>query len=78
VQHGDRDVQLVELYARQAAEIIERARLHAQARDLATLERRRAVQLRALADSALALSAADTLDDLLPSRRSGRRSPSRA
>jgi serine phosphatase RsbU (regulator of sigma subunit)/putative methionine-R-sulfoxide reductase with GAF domain len=65
VRHGDRDLQLVELYARQAAEIIERARLHTQARDLANLERRRAAQLRALADSALALSAADTLDELL-------------
>ncbi|MGI8535852.1 MAG: SpoIIE family protein phosphatase [Mycobacteriales bacterium] len=59
------DLELVELYARQAAEIVERARLHGQARQLAALERRRAVQLRALADSALALTAADSLDDLL-------------
>ncbi len=60
-----RHLELVELYARQAAEIVERARLHGQARKLAALERRRAVQLRALADSALALSAADSLDVLL-------------
>jgi serine phosphatase RsbU (regulator of sigma subunit)/putative methionine-R-sulfoxide reductase with GAF domain len=65
VAHGDRDLKLVELYARQAAEIVERARLHAEARELTALERRRAVQLRALADSALELSAADTLDELL-------------
>lgn len=60
-----RAVSLVELYARQAAEIVERARMHAEARLLAELERRRAGQLRALASAALALSAADTLDDLL-------------
>lgn len=59
------DLELVALYARQAAEIVERARLHGQARQLAALERRRASQLRALADSALALSAADSLDQLL-------------
>ncbi|MCA1712200.1 MAG: GAF domain-containing protein [Actinobacteria bacterium] len=62
---GEREVGLVELYARQAAEIVERARLHAEARMLADLERRRAAQLRALATAALQLSAADTLDDLL-------------
>jgi serine phosphatase RsbU (regulator of sigma subunit)/anti-sigma regulatory factor (Ser/Thr protein kinase)/putative methionine-R-sulfoxide reductase with GAF domain len=65
VQHGERDLELVELYARQAAEIVERARLHAQARRLAALEQRRGAQLRSLADSALALSTADTLDELL-------------
>ena len=65
VQHGEHDLELVELYARQAAEIVERARLHAQARQLAGLEQRRGAQLRSLADSALALTAADTLDDLL-------------
>ena len=59
------DVELVALYARQAAEIVERARLHEQARSLAALERRRAGQLRALADATLALSAAESLDDLL-------------
>ena len=61
----ERDLELAEVYARQAAEIVERARLHAEARQLAALEQRRAVQLRALADSALALSAADGLDQLL-------------
>ena len=60
-----RDLELVELYARQAAEMVERARLHAEARSLAALERRRAGQLRSLADAALALSAAETLDELL-------------
>ena len=60
-----RELELVELYARQAAEMVERARLHAEARSLAALERRRGEQLRQLADAALALSAADTLDDLL-------------
>ena len=60
-----RELELVELYARQAAEMVERARLHAEARSLATLERRRGEQLRQLADAALALSAADTLDDVL-------------
>ena len=59
-----RDIELVEVYARQAAEIVERARLHGQARQLAALERRRGEQLRALALSALALSAADSLDEL--------------
>ena len=59
------DLELVELYARQAAEIVERARLHGQARLLASSERRRSGQLRSLADSALALTAAETLDDLL-------------
>ena len=60
-----RELELVELYARQAAEMVERARLHAEARSLAALERRRGEQLRQLADTALALSAAQTLDDLL-------------
>ena len=60
-----RDLELVELYARQAAEMVERARLHSEARSLAALERRRGEQLRQLADAALALSAATTLDDLL-------------
>ena len=59
------ELELVELYARQAAEMVERARLHAEARSLAALERRRGEQLRQLADAALALSAAQTLDDLL-------------
>ena len=62
---SERDLELVEVYARQAAEIVERARLHAEARELAALEQRRGVQLRALADSALALSAAESLDQLL-------------
>ena len=61
----EHDVELVDLYARQAAEMVERARLHAEARSLAALERRRAAQLRSLADAALAVSAADSLDDLL-------------
>lgn len=60
-----RELELVELYARQAAEMVERARLHAEARSLAALERRRGEQLRQLADAALALTAAETLDDLL-------------
>ena len=60
-----RELELVELYARQAAEMVERARLHSEARSLAALERRRGEQLRQLADAALALSAAPTLDDLL-------------
>lgn len=62
---SERDLELVEVYARQAAEIVERARLHAEARQLTALEQRRGAQLRALADSALALSAADSLDQLL-------------
>jgi len=60
-----RDIELAEVYARQAAEIVERARLHGQARQLAALERRRGEQLRALAQSALALSAADSLEELM-------------
>ena len=59
------DLELVELYARQAAEIVERARLHGQARQAAASERRRSGQLRGLADSALALTAAETLDVVL-------------
>lgn len=65
VQPSERDLELVDVYARQAAEIVERARLHAEARSLAAREHRRGAQLRALADSALALSAAQTLDELL-------------
>ena len=61
----ERDLELAEVYARQAAEIVERARLHAEARQLAALEQRRATQLRTLAESALALTAADSLDSLL-------------
>lgn len=61
----ERDLELAEVYARQAAEIVERARLHAEARQLAALEQRRGVQLRSLADNALAMSAADSLDELL-------------
>ena len=55
----------VELYARQAAEIVERARLYAEAHLLAELQRRRNGQLRSLADAALTMSAAETVDDLL-------------
>jgi len=62
---NERDLELAEVYARQAAEIVERARLHAEARQLAALEQRRGVQLRSLAQNALALSAADSLDELL-------------
>ena len=62
---SERDLELADVYARQAGEIVERARLHAEARQLAALEQRRGAQLRALADSALALSAAETLDELL-------------
>ena len=61
----DRNRQLVETYARQAAEIVERGQLYAEARELANLERRRGRQFRSLADAAMALSAADELDDLL-------------
>ena len=60
-----RDLELADVYARQAAEIVERARLHAEARALADLEQRRGAQLRALADAALALSSAQDLDELL-------------
>jgi serine phosphatase RsbU (regulator of sigma subunit)/anti-sigma regulatory factor (Ser/Thr protein kinase) len=65
IEPSKRAVTLVELYARQAAEIVERARMHAEARLLAERERRRAGQLRALATAALALSSADDLEDLL-------------
>ena len=61
----NRDLELAEVYARQAAEIVERARLHAEARQLAELERWRSTQLQALARAALAASAAETLDELL-------------
>ena len=61
----DRDLEVADVYARQAAEIVERARLHAEARQLAALEQRRSSQLSALAQSALAMSAADSLDELL-------------
>jgi GAF domain-containing protein/anti-sigma regulatory factor (Ser/Thr protein kinase) len=61
----DRDLELAEVYARQAAEIVERARLHTEARQLAALEQRRGVQLQSLARAALELSAADSLDQLL-------------
>jgi serine phosphatase RsbU (regulator of sigma subunit)/putative methionine-R-sulfoxide reductase with GAF domain/anti-sigma regulatory factor (Ser/Thr protein kinase) len=64
-EQNPRDLELVELYARQAAEIVERARLHGQARQLAALERQRALQLRTLAGSALTLTAAESLDELL-------------
>ena len=56
---------LVKTYARQAAEIVDRGTLYAEARELALLERERGRQLRSLADAALALSAGDDLDELL-------------
>lgn len=62
---GPRALQLLETLAGQAGEIVERARMHADARALAELERRRAQQLRALADAAGALTAADDLEQLL-------------
>jgi hypothetical protein len=62
---GERELRLVETYARQGAEMVERAQLHAEARQLAALERRRGEQLQQLATAALALSAADSLDELL-------------
>ncbi len=55
----------VELYARQAAEIVERARLYAEAQQITALQQRSNTQLRSLADAALAMSAADSVDDLL-------------
>ncbi len=55
----------VELYARQAAEIVERARLYAEAHLLAELQRRRNRQLRSLADAALTMATTETVDDLL-------------
>ena len=61
----DRDLELADVYARQAAEIVERARLHAEARQLAELERRRSTQLQALARAALAASSAENLNQLL-------------
>jgi len=61
----DRDLEVADVYARQAAEVVERARLHAEARQLAALEQRRSAQLSALAQSALAMSAAESLDELL-------------
>ncbi len=60
-----RQIELVEAYARQTAEMVERARMHGEARQLAALERRRGTQLRALADTALALSSAGTADELV-------------
>jgi GAF domain-containing protein len=61
----ERDLEVADVYARQAAEIVERARLHAEARQLAALEQRRSAQLSALARSALALSATDSQDQLV-------------
>ncbi len=61
----ERDLELADVYARQAAEIVERARLHAEARQLAELEQRRSTQLQSLAQAALAASSADSLDELL-------------
>jgi len=61
----ERDLHLVETLARQAGEMVERARLHSEARQLAALERRRGEQLRALADAAMAFTTAETLDELL-------------
>jgi GAF domain-containing protein/anti-sigma regulatory factor (Ser/Thr protein kinase) len=61
----ERERQLVETLAGQAGEMVERARMHAEARELAALERRRGEQLRGLADAATAVTGAQTLDDLL-------------
>jgi serine phosphatase RsbU (regulator of sigma subunit) len=60
-----RDLELAAVYSAQAAEIVERARVHAEARALAARERRRSEQLHALAGAALSLSAADSLDEVL-------------
>jgi GAF domain-containing protein/anti-sigma regulatory factor (Ser/Thr protein kinase) len=54
-----------EAHARQAAELVERARVHGDARVLVDLERRRGEQLRALADAALAMSAETEVDEIL-------------
>lgn len=62
---GERERLLAATLARQAGEMVERARMYAETRELAGLERRRGLQLRALADASLALTSAETLDELL-------------
>ena len=59
------DLQVVGGSARQAAEIVERARLHAESRMLATRERRHGERLRLLADAVLAMSRESEVEDIL-------------
>ena len=59
------DLQVVGGSARQAAEIVERARLHAEARTLAGRERRHSERLRLLADAVLAISRESAVEDIL-------------
>lgn len=59
------DLQLVRGSARQAAEIVERARLHAEARLLAERERRHGARLRMLAEAALAISLETDIERML-------------
>lgn len=62
---GARVRRVVETLCGQAGEIVERARMHAEARQLAGLERRRGEQLQSLAEAARAITSADTVEDLL-------------
>jgi GAF domain-containing protein/anti-sigma regulatory factor (Ser/Thr protein kinase) len=61
----DAEQHLVDSYARQAGELIARARLYDEAHEFAARERRRSEQLRALAGAALALTATRSVERLV-------------
>lgn len=62
---GDRQSRLVELYARQAANALDNARLYRHSLDTIAAERQRSAVLRSLADASLQINSALNLDSLL-------------
>lgn len=59
------EVQLIEAYARQTAELLEQERGHAEARRAAARERRRAARQQALAELGVVLNGLDSTDAIL-------------
>jgi PAS domain S-box-containing protein len=64
---SDREIRMVELFGRQAANAIENARLYQRVQQNVRLEQRRTALLAALADASLQINSAMTLDHLLQS-----------
>jgi PAS domain S-box-containing protein len=64
-QPSERDLKLVDLYARQAANSIENAQIYRLSLETVQVEKRRATLLRSLADASLRINSALSLDSLL-------------
>lgn len=62
---ADSEIQLIEAYARQTAELLEQERGHAEARRAAARERRRATRQQALAELGVVLNGLDSTDAIL-------------